>query len=400
MPKTILSIFVWREEQYQEYRIMNISKIIRKILLEDDEKKGALGLNPEDQYAFLNGVINNCPQLSMFKGRTIRNIKNDDLNPFPEIKAKGITVAYYATGIIGNSYYMIFGIIDDEASNRLKTKSLLMYKITADGTPDRVQDGAGSQCEQLMNIRDLGKVNLSAKNKAQLDAYIEYKGAAYVELEEPKDIELYDQKAYKDLTYDDGRAVFNPIPVEPGYVWIQKGIKQKVRNLPKAVQDTLVSQGFTSDETKFDIMSDSAKYKIFLSELIKDWPGFTSQPEALRPTDFAYPTSAILSPDRQTCKTAIKKLDYCITSPTGKDCGVNLFKNKIIVLRCGDLKMVGGFLGVKDEYDNVMRTGRPYGVSDLKRYFDKQNSGGQRQFESLDKKINSILNEQRRKFKF
>ena len=62
--------------------------------------------------------------------------------------------------------------------------------------------------------------------------------------------------------------------------------------------------------------------------------------------------------------------------------------------------MVGGFLGVKDEYDNVMRTGRPYGVSDLKRYFDKQNSGGQRQFESLDKKINSILNEQRRKFKF
>jgi hypothetical protein len=103
---------------------MNISKIIRKILLEDDEKKGALGLNPEDQYTFLNGAINNCPRLSMFKGRPIRNISKDDLNAFPEIKNKGITVAYYATGIIGDSYYMIFGIINDEASTRLKTKSL------------------------------------------------------------------------------------------------------------------------------------------------------------------------------------------------------------------------------------------------------------------------------------
>ena len=400
MPKTILSIFVWREEQYLDYRIMNISKIIRKILLEDDEKKGALGLNPEDQYTFLNGVINNCPRLSMFKGRTIRNISKDDLNAFPEIKNKGITVAYYATGIIGDSYYMIFGIKDDEASNRLKTNALLMYKITIDGTPDRVKDGVGSQCEQLMNISDLGKVNLSAKNKTQLDTYKEYKGAAYVELEKPEDIELYDEKAYKDLTYDDGRPVFNPIPTEPGYIWVRKGIKQKVRNLPQAVEDTLSAQGFTGDETKFDVMSDSAKYKIFLKELIKDWPGFTSQPDALRPTDFAYPTAAILNPDRQTCKTAIKKLDYCIKSPTGKDCGVNLFKNKITVLRCGDLKMAGGFLGVKDEYDNVMATGRPYGVSDLKRYFDSQNRGGERQFESLDKKINSILNEQRRKFKF
>jgi len=379
---------------------MNISKIIRKILLEDDEKKGALGLNPEDQYTFLNGVINNCPRLSMFKGRTIRNISKDDLNAFPEIKDKGITVAYYASGIINDSYYVIFGIIDDEASNRLKTKSLLMYKITKAGTPERVVDGVGSQCEQLMNISDLGKVNLSAKNQAQLSAYIEYKGAAYVELEKPEDIELYDEKAYKDLTYDDGRPVFNPIPTEPGYIWVRKGIKQKVRNLPQAVEDTLSAQGFTGDETKFDVMSDSAKYKIFLKELIKDWPGFTSQPDALRPTDFAYPTAAILNPDKQTCKTAIKKLDYCIKSLNGKDCGVNLFKNKITVLRCGDLKMVGGFLGVKDEYDKVMATGRPYGVSDLKDYFEKQNRGGERQFESLDKKINSILNEQRRKFKF
>jgi len=379
---------------------MNISKIIRKILLEDDEKKGALGLNPEDQYTFLNGVINNCPSLSMFKGRTIRNISKDDLNAFPEIKNKGITVAYYASGIIGDSYYVIFGIINDEASTRLKTKSLLAYKITKDGIPDIVKDGMGGQCEQLMNISDLGKVNLSAKNKAQLDAYIEYKGAAYVELEKPEDIELYDERAYKDLTYDDGRAVFNPIPTEPGYIWVQKGIKQKVRNLPAAVQDTLVSQGFTGDETNFDVMSDSAKYKIFLSELIKDWPGFTSQPDALRPTDFAYPTAAILNPDKQTCRTAIKKLDYCIESKNGKDCGVNLFKNKITVLRCGDFNMVGGVLGVKDEYEKVMATGRPYGVSDLKAYFEKQNRGGQRQFESLDKKINSILNEQRRKFKF
>jgi hypothetical protein len=46
-----------------------------------------------------------------------------------------------------------------------------------------------------------------------------------------------------------------------------------------------------------------------------------------------------------------------------------------------------------------MRTGAPYGVADLKRVVGKAQYADL-QKESLEKKINSILNEQRRKFNF
>lgn len=381
---------------------MNISKIIRKILLEDDEKKKALSLDPTDQYTFLNGVIQNCPAMVAFRDKPIRNLTKEEIVKFTKINETGASSAYYVAASIDNVYYAIFGIKDPEATLRLSTSALFMYRLTKGAEPERVVDGAGSTCEQLMSISDLGKVNLSEKNAAQLSAFTEYKGAAYVELEKPENIALYDQIAYKDLKYDDGRQVFDPIPAESGYIWLRKGLKQKVRNLPAQVQALLVKQGFTSDETMFDIDSDAAKYKFYLKDILNDWPGLTSQKDALRPTDFIYPKNEILNPDKSTCRTAIKKLHYCITSKVGTDCGIDLFKNKFTVIRCGDKLMLPGIFGVKDEYETVVKTGVPYGIADLLRYL-KNNANQtkpQDQFESLEKKINLILNEQKRKFRF
>jgi hypothetical protein len=373
---------------------MNISKMLRKILLEDDKVK-ASGLNYNDQYSMLDGVIKNCRSMSGFQGRSIKFINPDKFNMFPEVQQSGVKQAYYVTAPIGNAFYMVFGIDDPN----VETPALLAYKIVEGQTPERVPDGLGSQCEQLMNIKDLGKVNLSPQNKAQLDAFIESVGSANVEMSEPENIELYDKYPYANLEYDDGRPVFNPVPRQPGYIWVRKGLKQKRANLPDAIEQMLNKQSFTGDQTKFDITSDSARYGFYLKDIMNDWPALTSQRNALRPRDIMYPLPEILDPTREQCRTSIKKLDYCIKSPVGKDCGVDLFKNKFIALRCGDKKMVGGVIGMKDEYENVMRTGAPYGVADLKRVVGKAQYADL-QKESLENKINSILNEQRRKFNF
>jgi hypothetical protein len=65
---------------------------------------------------------------------------------------------------------------------------------------------------------------------------------------------------------------------------------------------------------------------------------------------------------------------------------------------------------MKKEYENVMRTGKPYGVADLKRVIDrgavrqgqikKRESSSVSENLSIDKKINKVLNEQFKKFKF
>jgi hypothetical protein len=375
---------------------MNISKIIRKVILEIDEKKAPRGLDPKDQYDMLRGVIQNCnsSEIQNFKGRPIRFINSDKFDLFPEIKGMGVDKAYYVTAKFGNAAYMVFGLQD----SNLEKPALLAYKILEDQTPERVPDGLGSECEQLMKIEDLGQQNLSPKNLEQFKSYQTSVPAAGAQLEAPENIELYDQVPYSKLQWPSGNPVFNPIPKGNGYAWVLKGLKQNLANLPKAVTTMLANQGFTTDQPE-DIMSDSAKYAFYLKDIQGDWPALQSQKDALRGNDIIYPTEEILSPDRATCRTAIKKLDYCAKSPVGKDCGVDLFKNKFIALRCGDLRMAGGVIGIKDEYENILKKGKPYGLADLKRVVGKAQYGSV-QKESIEKKINFILNEQRKKFKF
>lgn len=378
---------------------MNISKILRRVLLEDDEKKQARGNDKAGQYDLLNGVIQNCTKLNL-KGRPIRFLEGNELNAFTDLKNTGVDPVYYVSQQFGDLMYIIFGIKDPS----VKVPALFAYSLIPSGSevePKRVPEGSGKWCEQLQNIEDLGQVYLSPKAKAQFDALISTEGAAYASLTKPQaeDINLYKEVPYKDLQYSDGTPAFNPVPAEDGYAWVKTGAKYTTANLPDALTGMVETQGFTFNQpTTLD--ADENRYSFYIKDIMNDFPALKSQKDALRPNQIIYPKADLMvPPNRQTCRAAIKKLDYCLKSSSGVDCQKYLLKNKITVLRCGDLKMFGGVLGVKDEYENVLRRGAPYGVADLARVLGKAQYGSV-QKESLDNKINRILNEQFKKFRF
>jgi hypothetical protein len=378
---------------------MNISKILRRVLLEDDEKKQARGNDEAGQYDLLNGVMQNCPTLNL-KGRSIRFLEGNELDKFTDLKNTGVDPVYYVSQQYGDLMYIIFGIKDPS----VKEPALFAYSLTFNGEeaePQKVPNGSAKMCNQLKNIEDLGQVYLSPKAKAQFDALISTEGAAYASLTKPQaeDINLYKEVPYKDLQYSDGTPAFNPVPAEDGYAWVKTGAKYTTANLPDALTGMVETQGFTFNQPT-DISADENRYSFYLKDIMNDFPALMSQKDAIRPNQIIFPKADLMvPPNRQTCRAAIKKLDYCLKSSTGVDCQKDLLKNKITVLRCGDLKMVGGVLGLKDEYQNVLRRGAPYGVADLARVLGKAQYGSV-QKESLDKKINHILNEQFKKFRF
>ena len=376
---------------------MNISKILRKVLLEDDEKKQARGNDKAGQYDLLNGVIKNCPTLRL-NGRPIRFLEGNELDKFTDLKNTGVDPAYYVSQQYGDLMYVIFGVKDPN----VKEPALFAYSLTPSGEeaePKRVPDGSGRWCEQLKNIEDLGQVYLSPQAQAQFNNFIKKEGSGYAQLQEPDDISLYEKVPYKELQYRDGTSVFDPIPAEDGYAWVKTGVDYTSTNLPDALKNMVGIQGFTFDQP-IDLSADENRYSFYLKDIMNDFPALMSQKDAIRPSQIIFPKADLMvQPNRETCRAAIKKLDYCLKSSSGVDCQKDLLKNKITVLRCGDLKMVGGVLGLKDEYQNVLRRGAPYGVADLARVLGKAQYGSV-QKESLDKKINHILNEQFKKFRF
>ena len=376
---------------------MNISKILRRVLLEDDEKKQARGNDKAGQYDLLNGVIQNCPKLNL-KGRSIRFLEGNELNEFTDLKNTGVDPVYYVSQQYGDLMYIIFGVKDPN----VKEPALFAYSLTFNGEeaePQKVPNGSAKMCEQLKNIKDLGQVYLSPQAQAQFNNFIKKEGAGYAQLQEPDDISLYKKVPYKDLQYRDETPVFDPIPAENGYAWVKTGADYTSANLPNALTGMVETQGFTFNQPT-DISADENRYSFYLKDIMNDFPALMSQKNAIRPNQIIFPKADLMvPPNRETCRAAIKKLDYCLKSSTGVDCQKDLLKNKITVLRCGDLKMVGGVLGLKDEYQNVLRRGAPYGVADLARVLGKAQYGSV-QKESLDKKINHILNEQFKKFRF
>ena len=376
---------------------MNISKILRRVLLEDDEKKQARGNDKAGQYDLLNGVMQNCPTLNL-KSRPIRFLEGNELDKFTDLKNTGVDPVYYVSKQYGDLMYIIFGIKDPKVNG----SALFAYSLTFNGEeaePIKVPNGSGKLCEQLKDIKDLGRVYLSPKAQEQFNNFIKKEGAGYAQLQEPDDISLYEKKPYKELQYRDGTPVFDPIPAEDGYAWIKTGADYTSANLPNALTGMVETQGFTFNQPT-DISADENRYSFYLKDIMNDFPALMSQKDAIRPNQIIFPKADLMvPPNRKTCKAAIKKLDYCLKSSSGVDCQKDLLKNKITVLRCGDLKMFGGVLGVKDEYENVLRRGAPYGVADLQRVLGKAQYGSV-QKESLDNKINRILNEQFKKFRF
>ena len=107
---------------------MNISKILRRVLLEDDEKKQARGNDQAGQYDLLNGVIQNCPTLNL-TGRPIRFLKGNELNAFTDLKNTGVDPVYYVSQQYNDLMYIIFGVLDPS----VKEPALFAYSLKIAG---------------------------------------------------------------------------------------------------------------------------------------------------------------------------------------------------------------------------------------------------------------------------
>jgi len=218
---------------------MDISQIIKKVFSEQVTTSGTnkpdpQGLNWEDKKQILTTVVNNCtdPTIQKFKGRPIRTLSKDQLKYFP-----GVTdPAFFQATKIGENVYVLFGQKDENTAN--KRTALLTYLIKRGQEPEKVDNGLGSRCQQLMSLNQYGVEPLNAENFAKLKAYQDSWGAINVKLEEPdaKDILLYDKINYNDLVdRSTGKKIFDPPVAEDGYVWLRTGLQQKIRNLAKSI---------------------------------------------------------------------------------------------------------------------------------------------------------------------
>jgi hypothetical protein len=202
---------------------------------------------------------------------------------------------------------------------------------------------------------------------------------------------------YKDLKYTSTGERVLPDYNGNGYLWRKVGLKQQTQDKISQIESMLSSQSFTTKEPE-DLTSDESKYSFYFKDIKNDWPGLTSQAGVGRDDDVIYPMNEILYPDKKTCRTTIKKLYNCITSDTARDCGVDLFKNKFIALRCESPK-IGGIFGLEDEFDRIKLNGGPYGVANLRRAVGKAKYKDIKE-SSIEKKINIFLNEELKKFRF
>jgi len=377
---------------------MEISKIIRKVLLEDDslqKNKTVKGLDYTDQVSLLQGVQNNCRLLAYLNNRTIKELEKKNWIYFPELESKGLERAVYiATQPTEGQgdYYVVFGVKDDKAP---KT-ALLSYRIFPNSPAKRVEEGLGSECEQLKALEDLGIAQLGEKDAATLQEFVDNSGGVYVRFD-PKNPSQYEQVFYKDLKYTSTGQRVLPDYNGNGYLWRKIGLKQQTQDKISQIESMLSSQSFTTVEP-IDPESDENKYSFYFKDIKNDWPALTSQAGVGRDKDIIYPMNEILYPDKKTCRTTIKKLYNCITSDTARDCGVDLFKNKFIALRCESPK-IGGIFGLEDEFDRIKFNGGPYGVANLRRAVGKAKYGDIKE-SSIEKKINIFLNEELKKFRF
>jgi hypothetical protein len=377
---------------------MEISKIIRKVLLEDDslqKNKTVKGLDYDDQVTLLQGVQDNCTTLPSLKNRTIKELDKQNWIYFPELESKGLERAVYiATQPTEGQgdYYVVFGVKDDKAPQT----ALLSYRIFPGSLASRVKEGLGSQCEQLKALEDLGIAPLGEKDKATLQEFVDNSGGVYV-MFDPKNPSQYEQVFYKDLKYTSTGQPVLPKYNGDGYLWRKVNLKQQTQDKISQIESMLSSQSFTTKEPE-DLESDENKYSFYFKDIKNDWPGLTSQAGVGRDNDVIYPMNEILYPDKKTCRTTIKKLYNCITSDTARDCGVDLFKNKFIALRCESPK-IGGIFGLEDEFDRIKLNGGPYGVANLRRAVGKAKYGDIKE-SSIEKKINIFLNEELKKFRF
>jgi len=385
---------------------MNVSELLNKILLEQTEEgKKTQGIDMNNTVGVLQKVQSGCG-LEFIKNRPINSItKGDKLwSMFPGLSKTGKQSLAWVSGKDGDSLIVVMGTQDPN----ITSPALLGFRVVQGQIPKRIEGGVGQGCRELQDLSAVGQVMLSAYDESRLKGYMSKRGIAITDYSvvKPENTLGYKEIKMKDLLDDNGKPLLqNP---GDGSVWIQtKSGTEKMGNVPKESYEYMSNQGLTT--TKPPVGSFAANLGFTLQTLKDDIPSLTIDPNAdLSEIYFPDPERINLYPDKNTCRTAIKKLAVCsgrggeqeAMQKFKSSCMDNLVANKFTALMCQNRNFIGGAIGLGDEYDQLLRSTAPTGLFKLNKAKGTAKYSSGIKTESIESRINQILNEQHRNFTF
>jgi hypothetical protein len=406
---------------------MEVSKIIKQILSERESEGQNFGINWEDTSQVLSNVLKNCENVpgtlkNKFPKAMTRSLKDEKgiplMSKFPEIWSSGKESVAYVGGDDGSGRnVVVFGIVDTLAPDR----ALLTYDVTNGAAAQRNPNGVGRSCRYVQQTQNVGKVMLSDIDKSKLTAYFGNNPKAYSDFK-PENALNYEEVPLCNLKDKQGKPLVQNC--EKGSIWVQRAAGKEDRgNVPEMVHKYLADQGFTKEFSKVGL-GKYGRLGFYLSDILGDDDSLQMD-QKMAQKEIYYPTNEInIDPTKDDCRKVITKLSVCMNEgdeayqkyvdgkakgflgvfkkpelandidPNLGACMTNLIANKITALRC----RASVPNGLTDEYTKLLQDGKKYGLAKLR--LGVGQARYENQLESLDKKINKILNEERKNFTF
>jgi hypothetical protein len=358
---------------------MNISKVVKKVLSEQQtvtpvDKKIVIDDKNQGQILRLGLDVGCIPEGEL-------KTMNDDfrIKYLPQLQGNNIPFVQ-----VKNFIYT--GQVNKEVSDSKEGTSFYAYQLEPGSKPQIVKEGWGLGCAVFMSVDKLGYSPLSENEYQNLQKFL-VKNKNYSEGFKP-DSNEYELINIKDLKWESGNSVI-PNYNRGGYVWKRTSNVTGVRqDLASQAINMLTTQGITPDEQNADETT-----LVFYWGDIKD--NFRSKPDIKDNTRLWVESGKLPQPEKNICRSTIKKLDQCRNSKTMiPNCYNNLTINKITAIQCADKRFVGGVIGIKDEYENLKNDRGPFGLFKLLRRIQNPTASI---LESIKSKISKKLNEEYKK---
>ncbi len=134
---------------------MNIDKIIRKMLLEDD-KQDIRGFDFKDQYDILEKGKLYCSDLKARAGnKNVKRMESKDIAKFPALVGNS-EIAYVTSDKLQNGSIIMFFAIQDPDSKGERT--FYTYNVLPGQAPRKYTTGWGKGCPQMQETSELGNL--------------------------------------------------------------------------------------------------------------------------------------------------------------------------------------------------------------------------------------------------
>ncbi len=341
---------------------MNISRIVRKVLSEEQGDENVKGLDLDNQIEILKKAIQYCTRYNKFFDAGVTTLSTQYRSLFPELKNMDRISKITWEDPKTKAKYLFFGVEDPAADTSGGKKAFLAYQVVPGRPPKKFSDGWGQDCDALQKVEVLGIDPLPEEFELMLKSFIQ-RNPSYTSRSNPNSAE-FEKILYKDLIDPETNKPVLPGYKGPGYIWVQTRLSNKNININQALDKMLVANKLTRKRPE-DPTSDEFNFAFLLSDITDDLPGLEVD-KNLDTSTIVWPApGTIVEPTKESCRAAIKKLSDCSKSATESGCRQNLFANKITALMCGDRKFVGGAFGLKDEYASLLQDSGDFGLAKL-----------------------------------